>query len=104
MQWSIKDYLAKHQSLKSAIQTLLFYSFYFLLSYIAEFFVKSGACTPGLGFLLLLFLPVLSLILFFVNLIRYFAYQKKYVQFSVIIHSLVLFLFIVYYLAISNNH
>jgi len=97
MQWSIKDYLAKHKSLKSAIQTILFYGVYFLLSYIAEYFVKSGACTPGLGFILLSFLPFLILILFIINLIRYFAHQKKHVQFSLIIHTLVLFFFFVYF-------
>lgn len=104
MQWSIKDYLAKHKSIKSAIQTILFYGIYFLLSYIAEYFVKSGAHYPGLGVLLILFLPFLSFILFIINLIRYFAYRKKYVQFSLIIHCLTTFLFAVYFLALSKNH
>jgi hypothetical protein len=93
-----------NKTVKNTVLTLLFYGLYFLLSYIAEYFVKSGPCTPGLGILLLIFLPFLSLFLCIASLIRYFSYQKKYVRFSLIIHSVMLVLFFVYFLAISTTY
>ena len=93
-----------NKTVKNTVLTLLFYGLYFLLSYIAEYFVKSGLCTPGLGILLLIFLPFLSLFLCIASLIRYFSYQMKYVRFSLIIHSVMLVLFFVYFLAVSTTY
>jgi hypothetical protein len=87
----------KKKALKSAILTVLFYVIYFLTSTIAEQFQKS-ICNPGLGMIVLLFLPIITFILLIFNLIKYYSQHKQYLKFSILsiyfLYYFLLFIFI----------
>jgi glucan phosphoethanolaminetransferase (alkaline phosphatase superfamily) len=98
----IKFLNIKNESFKSAVKTVLFYAIYYLVSTIAEQFQKTGPCNPGLGMILLFFLPFITFILLIINLIKYKFYLKKYLKFSIIIHFVALLFFLSFYIYITN--
>ena len=94
----------KNKALKSAFLTVLFYVIYFLTSTIAEQFQKSGPCNPGLGMIVLLFLPIITVILLIFNLIKYYSQHKQYLKFSIFIHLLALLFFFSFYIYVSMEN
>ena len=92
----------KNKALQSAILTIVFYLAYYLLSLLGEYFDKTGPCTPGLGVLLLIFLPILTLILLIVNLIKYYSRNEKHLKYSILIHGLVFLSLLCVYIYISK--
>ncbi|MCE3076101.1 hypothetical protein [Chryseobacterium gwangjuense] len=92
----------KNKALQSAILTIAFYIAYYLLSLLGEYFDKTGPCTPGLGILLLMFLPIVTLALLIVNLIKYYYYHEKHLKYSILIHGLVLLSLLCFYIYISK--
>ncbi|WP_225685730.1 hypothetical protein [Chryseobacterium tagetis] len=68
---------SKNKALQSAILTIAFYIVYYLLSLLGEYFDKTGPCNPGLGILLLMFLPIVTLALLIVNLINIILIKKN---------------------------
>lgn len=92
----------KNKTFKSIILTLLFYLTYFLTSIIAEQFHKSGPCNPGLGIIILFFLPLITTLLLIINLIKYYHYEKKHLYGSVLIHSIATLCFLFFYIYITN--
>ena len=62
---------------KASTITLLFYVVMAAAIYVANIKSPSGPCNPGMGFILTLFLPVISLILLLVNFVSVIKGRKS---------------------------
>lgn len=57
--------------------TILFYSTSGILIYVLDKISPSGPCTPSPGLFCFMLLPVISIILFFINIFQWFKKQKE---------------------------
>jgi hypothetical protein len=65
---------------KRAIIIALFYILYFSVPWVAGHFSPSGPCTPGLGVILLLFLPLINIAWLIIEVIKSLRDQKLSVE------------------------
>ncbi len=82
---------------KTEIKLVLFYIIYGISILISNTIVPSGPSTPGIGFLLFMLLIPLSIVLFVIDLFKYFGKPNRVRLHLMAIHVLVwLILFIVF--------
>ena len=82
---------------KTEIKLVLFYIIYGISILISNTIVPSGPCTPGLAFFLLMLLIPLTIILFIIDLFKYYSKPNRVRLHLMAIHVLVwLILFIVF--------
>jgi hypothetical protein len=79
-------------SFKPAFLTIVMYAIFLGLIAAAEAWSPSGSCTPGLGLMLLLLLPIVSLVLFLISISAVIKGRRTQII-PAIIHSLVLIVF-----------
>ncbi len=87
---------------EKTLQTLLFYTIYFVVCFVLEMIMPTGGHAPGLGLMFLIVLPVIVFFLLIVNIAKLLQSKKEY-RFSVVIHTvflLAVLTVIIYY----NNH
>jgi hypothetical protein len=73
--------------------TLCFYALFIGLGYWANRISPSGPCTPGLGFLVLMLLPVISSVLLIVTLVSVAKGRKPQIL-PAMVHGIVIMAFI----------
>lgn len=81
---------------KKVVLTVLFYGAYICCCNIGEYFVPSGVCNPGLGFLMFMGLVPVSLILFARSAIMYYKNPEKERVYCMGIHVLVFLGFMIF--------
>ena len=81
--------------LKKVGLTLFFYFVYGIAIYLLEKVMPSGAHTPGLGLLAFILLPIVSLVLFIINLSKTYKGDKAY-KFSALVHLLFIIGFLIF--------
>lgn len=84
---------------KNSLYTAIFYGIAIGCILLSEYLVPSGPCTPGLGILLALFLPIISFVLLLKNTFIFFKGNNKVVG-SLFIH-LIAIVILIWYLKTS---
>ncbi|WP_026728379.1 hypothetical protein [Flavobacterium denitrificans] len=84
---------------RKEIKTLIFFTIYSIIGFLAEKAVPSGVCTPGAGFLLFLLSIPTSIVLALVLLVKYYKSENiQYVNSFYIILGIWTILFLLMYL------
>jgi hypothetical protein len=77
----------KNPTLRKVGLTLLFYLVSGISIYLMDKSMPSGPCTPGLGMLAFMFLPIVSLVLLLINSFKIYKGDKTNI-FSALLHLL----------------
>ncbi|SMO81534.1 hypothetical protein SAMN06265349_104352 [Flavobacterium resistens] len=72
-------------NLRTEYKTLLFYSIYFITTFIFDKIDRGGPCTPGMGGILFLLSIPISLIYVFVLIYKLYKFGEKQYQNSIFI-------------------
>ncbi len=87
----------ENMKVRKEIKLVLFYTLYIVLLFISDLLFPGGPCTPGLGLLFLILLIPISIILFFVDLYKFYRNAENSRLYCLLIHAVVwigLFIFI----------
>jgi len=87
---------------KNTKLTIIFYVVYFSLAFILEKLYPSGPCTPSFGILMFIFFPFISVTILIISLINYFYNKDKSLKISIFIHTILLILFLIYFIVGIN--
>jgi len=82
--------------IKYLLQTLSYYGIVAIVTYIFHLIAPSDMCNPGLDVIFLIFIaPLITLVLLVRNVYQFFKGKKEY-SYSLIAHTLVVILFVVF--------
>nr|WP_322623375.1 hypothetical protein [uncultured Flavobacterium sp.] len=91
-----------NKSRKHALLTLTFYFAAIVTAVAFNVTDLGGPCTPGSGIIVLLTLPIITFILFTINLIMYLLGKEQY-KHSVTIHLCVLTVYLIVFMVTTSN-